>query len=208
MLLKDLYQDPQHTAKISFWWVVIAFVSMLGHPVGQIIGYLCAMDMGIYRSVETNVTEVPAQFLAFMCILFGLVRFLVFWLFTRGYRPFSRIIKGFGLTNLPGLLGLFTFYLLTQELEGNIVGFFVAPLMIGSVMVLGKWIFYNSIFHIKKLRSSQKPPEEIQFTSNDWSPGKVIPVKNFWVALGQTFKKAVLLIIFMIAMLVIYTLLT
>ena len=159
---------------------------------GQIIGYLCAMDMGIYRTVETNVSEVPAQFLAFMCILFGLVRFLVFWLFTRGYRPLSLIIKGFGITNLPGLLGLFTFYLLTQELEGNIVGFFIAPLMIGSVMVLGPWIFSNSILHIKKLRSSQEPPEEIQLTSDDWSPGKVIPVKNFWVTFGKTLIKAVL----------------
>ncbi len=203
MPLKDLYQDPNDTAKISFWWVVIAFVSMLGHPVGQIIGYFCAMDMGIYRSVETNVTEVPAQFLAFMCILFGLVRFLVFWLFTRGYRPLSLIIKGFGITNLPGLLGLFTFYLLTQELEGNIVGFFIAPLMIGSVMVLGPWIFSNSILHIKKLRSSQEPPEEIQLTSDDWSPGKVIPVKNFWVTFGKTLIKAVLLVILIIAVLAI-----
>ena len=181
---------------------------MLGHPVGQIIGYFYAMDMGIYRTVETNVKEVPVQFLAFMCILFGLVRLLGFWIFTRRYQRLPAIIRGFALANLPALFGSLTFYLLTQELEGNIVGFIVAPLMIGAVFILVPWIFFNSFLQIKQLRSLQEPPEKIQPTSNDWSPGKVTPGKGFLFAIFQSIKGLFVMIFIMFVLIAIGNFLT
>lgn len=128
-------------------------VTIFGNPIYQCLGFIWCNELDYRTRIATNVHKIDMiPYLAFLIGIF-VVRILIYaalFSLKKNMKPFKNFKKFYFLfieRHKYQAFGLLTFFIWTGELEGNIVGFFIAPIGI----LLGLIISTITILRIARI---------------------------------------------------------
>lgn len=132
---------------INYFSKVIAFlIAAFGHPLYLFVAFFTGMSFGWYKTVSVNVTKVYPILFIVSLILIALLRYMIFCvIFTRISTDKLFLFNKFLKINLVSLPGLLIFFLLIGDVEGNVFGFIIFPLILIFGIIITPLIFILTV---------------------------------------------------------------
>ncbi|WP_139959878.1 hypothetical protein [Flavicella sediminum] len=138
--------------------IPILSFAIFGNPLYQIISFLWCNNLNYNIEPSTNVTQIEKlPYYIFLIIIFlvRLILYITIFHFQGKIKPFENLTKFIVIfinTHVFQFLGFITLWIWLIELEGNIVGFFVAPIS----LVIGIIVSILTILRIIKIPKKWK----------------------------------------------------
>lgn len=138
--------------------ILLLVFAVLGNPIYQMVSFIWSDVQGYSAYVSTNVTQVERLPFVVVLVVIFIVRLLIYMMIFHllgKIKPFKHpvdFILIFLKKHLYQCIGFLTLILWMNELEGNIIGFFVAPI----TLVLGAIVSGITIFRITRIPKAWK----------------------------------------------------
>ena len=142
-----------HIVKFSF-----LLVTIFGNPLYQCLSFVLCSELDLRTQISANVHKIYMNaYLGFLIVIF-VVRILIYaalFSLKKNMRPFKNFMKFYFLfieRHKYQIFGLLTLSIWSSQLEGNIVGFFIAPIsfilgLIISIITIVRLTSFSKIWH-------------------------------------------------------------
>lgn len=135
-------------------YLLFLVVSIIGNPIYQMVSYVICWENKIGAYTSTNVFQANALIFILILLVIFLIRLLIYKIiFTSKEYPFTingndSFLYVFAERHLFQVIGILSLGIWLSPLEGNIIGFFVAPL----TLILGLVISTITFFRLLKTK--------------------------------------------------------